>query len=110
MEENKIKYTYYTKTEEEEHMLLPNEIAKIFKIVTRTGKSADRFVSAYIQHKVKELKDYTQKYFLTRYGMAKVYPAEIYIPIMVDLVNLIGKHEVSIEVDSKKYNIKIEQS
>lgn len=105
---NQMFYTYFKPVVKEEHFLFAGEIAQLFNIQTRTGKSADSFVSAYLQSIAKTINNYEQLYYCTRYGMTKVYEQNFYIPVIHRLISEVGYNkEVCLNINNKNYYIKV---
>lgn len=108
MNTSQMYYTYFKPVIKQEHYLFAGEIAEIFNIQTRTGKTADAFVSAYLQEAVKRMDSYEQLYYSTKYGMNRVYPAYFYGPVINNLIKRIGYNtESKITINNKNYYIKV---
>lgn len=100
-----VYYTYFKPIIKEEHMLFSKEIAEMYNIRSKTGKYASTFVSAYLQHFAK-IKNVEQLYYSTSKGMTKVYPRELYMPIMNELKENIKDHKAcSLKINDKTYTI-----
>lgn len=106
---NKLLYTYFKPVLKEEHMLYANEIARMYGIVTRTGKPANTFVGAYLREISNKTKGYEQLYYSTQHGMNRVYPASLYRPAMNGLLERIGNEEACVTIENKNYYIKVEK-
>lgn len=105
---DKMYYTYFKAVVKEEHYLFAGEIATMFNVQTRTGKTADTFVSAYLQSMSKAINNYEQLYYCTRHGMTKVYAQDFYIPTMHRLISEIGYNkEACLNINNKNYYIKV---
>lgn len=101
-------YTYFKPVVRSEHYLFAGEIAQQYNILTRTGKVADSFVSAYLQDIARRTDGFEQLYYSTRYGMTKVYPRCFYDTVMRNFINSIGYNkEVKITLNNKNYYIKV---
>lgn len=108
MENSEMFYTYYKPVVKREHYLFAGEIAEKFNIYTRTDKTADAFVSAYLQDIAKRTEGFEQLYYCTRYGMTKVYPAHFYNTAMTNLIEKIGYNKiVKLGLNNKNYYIKV---
>ena len=107
MSKQDIYYCYTKKVYMKEHLLMANEIAQMFNILSRNNKPATNFISAYLQAVTSKIDDYEQYYYTTRYGDTKVYSQKTYIPAMKGLIEKLRPHTVTeITINDKKYNIK----
>lgn len=78
---------YYIEVQDDEHYLNPYEIATIFGVYSKANKPHSRFVARLMTNYYNLHADTPKFYFNGSKGLSRVYPACIYAPIMLDLIN-----------------------
>lgn len=102
-------YTYFTPVISDEHMLYANEIAVKYNIVTKTGKEATSFVSAYLKYLAAIFKE-KELYYVTSHGPARVYRKAFYEKAMERLIAKSGYNKIhKATINDKNYYIEVKQ-
>jgi hypothetical protein len=97
-------YEYWTSNILNEHMLKAGEIADLYHVTSSTNKPHAQLIQAILDEYDKEHPDLQKFYYMTRYGMMRVYPRSSYVPAMEKFIEIFqGSHQCSTFYNGKNF-------